>query len=162
MKIAIQLDTDRNIIGTVTTNEFGAELQVKLFKDKGWTLVDSNPAFSIDEAFNWTVRESDNKLVHISTGKTPDEETKSSLAELTKEQLKDSLTKDQLQNGLTTLSKQYIEDKANSRMVTTELTKQIADLTVKLNKTNGVDSAPKVPTDVTSTATNDGAVITAK
>ena len=47
-------------------------------------------------------------------------------------------------------------------MVTTELTKQIADLTVKLNKTNGVDSAAKVPTDVTSTATNDGAVITAK
>lgn len=74
MKIAVQLDDNRNIIGTVITNELGAELQVKLFKDKGWTLVDSDPAFSIDESFKWTIRESDNKLVHISTGMTPDEE----------------------------------------------------------------------------------------
>ena len=74
MKIAVQLDKDRNVVNTNVTNEFGAELQVKLFGDKGWTLVDSNPAFSIDESFKWTVRESDNKLVHISTGMTPDEE----------------------------------------------------------------------------------------
>lgn len=74
MKIAIQLDADRNIIGTVTTNELGAELQVKLFSDQGWVLVDSDPAFSIDNKYSWTIRESDNKLVHISTGMTPDEE----------------------------------------------------------------------------------------
>jgi len=160
MEIAVYLDDDKNIIGVNNTNDIAAEMQAN---EEGWTLIqNTNPAFSIDTMYEWTVRESDNKLVHKSTGKTPDEETKASLVELTKEQLKDSLTKDQLQNGLTTLSKQYIEDKANSRMVTTELTKQIADLTVKLNKTNGVDSAPKVPTDVTSTATNDGAVITAK
>jgi len=160
MEIAVYLDDDKNIIGVNNTNDIAAEMQAN---EEGWTLIqNTNPAFSIDTMYEWTVRESDNKLVHKSTGKTPDEETKASLVELTKEQLKDSLTKDQLQNGLTTLSKQYIEDKANSRMVTTELTKQIADLTVKLNKTNGVDSAAKVPTDVTSTATNDGAVITAK
>ena len=162
MKIAVQLDNDRNIINTNVTNEFGAELQVKLFKDKGWTLVDGEPSFSVDESYLWTVRESDGLLVHISTGLTPDEETKASLAELTKDQLKDSLTKDQLQNGLTTLSKQYIEDKANSRMVTADLTKQIAELTIKLDKVMGIDPTPKVPTDVTSTATTDGAVITAK
>lgn len=75
MKIAVQLNADRNIIGTVTTSEFGAELQVKLFKDKGWTLVESDPAFSSAESYLWSVRESDNKLVHISTGMTPDEET---------------------------------------------------------------------------------------
>ncbi len=74
MKIAIRLDNDRNIIGTVTTNELGAELQVKLFKDKGWVLVDSDPTFSSAESYLWTIRESDNKLVHISTGMTPDEE----------------------------------------------------------------------------------------
>lgn len=74
MKIAVQLDNDRNIIGTVTTNELGAELQVKLFKDKGWVLVDSDPAFSSAESYLWTIRESDNKLVHVSTGMTPDEE----------------------------------------------------------------------------------------
>ena len=74
MKIAVQLDSDRNIIGTVTTNELGAELQVKLFKDKGWTLVESDPAFSSAESYLWTVRETDNTLVHISTGMTPDEE----------------------------------------------------------------------------------------
>ncbi|WCG36326.1 hypothetical protein [Companilactobacillus farciminis] len=162
MKIAVQLNSDRNIIGTVTTSEFGAELQAKLFKDKGWVLVDSDPAFSSAESYLWTICESDNKLVHISTGKTPDEETKSSLVELTKEQLKDNLTKDQLQNGLTTLTKQYIEDKANSRMVTAELTKQIAELTIKLDKVMGANSAPEAPEDVTSTATTSGANITSK
>jgi len=159
MKIAVELSDSRTIKNVNNTNDEGAEKQSIV---SGWTLAESDSAFSIDTMYEWTVRESDNKLVHISTGLTPDEENKSSLVELTKEQLKDNLTKDQLQNGLTTLSKQYIEDKANSRMVTTELTKQIADLTVKLNKANGVDSAPKVPTDITSTATNDGAVITAK
>jgi len=128
----------------------------------GWTLVDSDPAFNIDNKYQWTVRESDNKLVHKSTGLTPDEETKSSLVELTKDQLKDSLTKEQLQMGLTALSKQYIEDKANSRMVTAELTKQIAELTIKLDKVMGIDPTPEAPTDVTSTATKDGATITAK
>lgn len=75
MKIAVQLDNDRNIVGTVTTSEFGAELQVKLFKDKGWTLVDNDPAFSSSDSYLWTVRQADNKLVHLSTGMTPDEET---------------------------------------------------------------------------------------
>jgi len=75
MKIAVQLDNDRNIINTNVTNEFGAELQVKLFKDKGWTLVDGDPSFSVDESYLWTVRESDNKLVHVSTGMTPAEES---------------------------------------------------------------------------------------
>ncbi|WDT66114.1 hypothetical protein NV391_02595 [Companilactobacillus crustorum] len=71
MKIAIQLNSDRNIIGIYSSPESGAEQQSKI---EGWTLVDSDPAFSIDEMFKWTVRKSDNKLVHISTGMTPDEE----------------------------------------------------------------------------------------
>lgn len=159
MEIAVYLDDGRNIIGVNNTNNLAAEMQAN---EKGWTLVDSDPAFSINEMYKWTIRQSDNKLVHISTGMTPDEETKTSLVELTKDQLKDSLTKDQLQMALTTLTKEYIEDKANSRMVTTELTNRIAELTIKLDKVMGIDPTPETPTDVTSTATTDGAVITAQ
>ncbi|WP_334351663.1 hypothetical protein [Companilactobacillus sp. HBUAS56257] len=159
MEIAVYLDDSRNIINVNDTNDIAAEKQAK---EKGWILIQSDPAFLVSESYLWTVRESDNKLVHISTGLTPDEETKVSLVELTKDQLKDSLTKDQLQMALTTLTKEYIEDKANSRMVTTELTRQIADLTIKLDKVMGIDLTPKVPTEIKSVATTDGAVITAQ
>lgn len=160
MEIAVYLDDGRNIIGVNNTNNLAAEMQAN---EKGWTLIqNSDPAFSIDEMFKWTVRESDNKLVHISTDMTPDEETKESLTNLTKEQLNDSLTKAQLQMALTTLTKEYIEDKANSRMVTTELTRQIADLTIKLDKVMGIDPTPTAPSEVKSVATNDGAVISAQ
>lgn len=128
----------------------------------GWTEVENDPAFNIENMMEWTVRESDGLLVHISTGLTPDEETKESLTNLTKERLNDSLTKTQLQMALTTLTKEYIEDKANSNLVTNELTRQIAELTIKLDKVMGIDPTPETPTDVTSTATTDGAVITAQ
>ncbi|AKP03591.1 hypothetical protein ABB44_08210 [Companilactobacillus farciminis] len=159
MKISIKLDTNRNIIGINNTNDSAAETQSKI---KGWLLVESDPAFSIDNKELWTVRESDNALVHVKTGLTPDEETKESLTSLTKEQLNDSLTKAQLQTALTTLTKEYIEDKANSRMVTAELTNRIADLTIKLDKVMGIDPTPQSPTEVKSVATNDGAVISAQ
>lgn len=72
MEIAVYLDDDRNIINVNDTNDVAAEKQAK---EKGWTLIlNSDQAFSIDEMYKWTVRESDNKLVHISTGMTPDEE----------------------------------------------------------------------------------------
>jgi len=159
MEIAILLKDDKSVDQIVGT---GAKEQVELFGNQGWILIDSDPAFSSAESYLWTIRESDNKLVHISTGLTPDEETKASLAELTKDQLKDSLTKDQLQTALTTLTKEYIEDKANSRMVTNELTKQIADLTIKLDKVMGIDPTPTTPSEVKSVATVDGAVISAQ
>lgn len=160
MEIAVYLDDSRNIINVNDTNDIAAEMQAN---EKGWTLIqNSDPAFSIDKMYEWTVRESDNKLVHKSTGLTPDEETKDSLTNLTKQQLNDSLTKDQLQMALTTLAKEYIEDKANSRMVTTELTRQIADLTIKLDKVMGIDPTPQSPTEVKSVATVDGAVISAQ
>jgi len=159
MEIAILLKDDKSVDQIVGT---GAKEQVELFGNQGWILIDSDPAFSSAESYLWTIRESDNKLVHISTGLTPDEETKASLAELTKDQLKDSLTKDQLQTALTTLTKEYIEDKANSRMVTAELTKQIAELTIKLDKVMGIDPTPTTPSEVKSVATVDGAVISAQ
>lgn len=40
----------------------------------GWTQVENDPAFNIENMMQWTVRQADNCLVHISTGMTPDEE----------------------------------------------------------------------------------------
>ena len=71
MKIAVRLNEDKIVINTNNTNEKAAKEQTK---KEGWTLVESDPAFSIETEYLWTVRESDNKLVHISTGMTPDEE----------------------------------------------------------------------------------------
>jgi chromosome condensin MukBEF ATPase and DNA-binding subunit MukB len=160
MEIAVYLDDGRNIIGVNNTNNLAAEMQAS---EKGWTLIqNSDPAFSIDNMYEWTVRESDGLLVHKSTGKTPDEETKASLVELTKDQLKGQLVDNQFQQAVTVMTKQAIKDKLTSQMAITELTKQVVDLTVKLDKANGVDSTPETPTDVTSTATTSGANITAK
>jgi len=92
MEIAVQLNNNRNIINTNVTNEFGAELQVKLFKDKGWTLVESDPTFLVNERYLWTIRESDNRLVHVSTGMTPDEESQNNITELTKGNLANQMT----------------------------------------------------------------------
>ncbi len=72
MEIAVYLDGDRNIIGVNSTNDIAAEKQAN---EKGWTLIqNSDPTFSIDNMYEWTVRESDGLLVHKSTGMTPDEE----------------------------------------------------------------------------------------
>ncbi|WP_125764402.1 hypothetical protein [Companilactobacillus hulinensis] len=71
-KVAIQLDDSRKIIGYASENTAEAQSQFE-----GWILVDNDPAFLVGDMYFWTVRESDNKLVHIATGMTPDEETNS-------------------------------------------------------------------------------------
>lgn len=139
MKIAVQLDNGRNIIGTVTTNELGAELQVKLFKDKGWVLVDSDPTFSSSDSYLWTVRKSDNKLVHISTNMTPDEESQNNFTTLTMQNL--NLTKDvkEAQTGITSLTQaqlQDAQDKADIKNGMTEITKQLAAMQLQLASQN--------------------------
>jgi len=56
MEIAVYLDNDRNILGVNNTNDIAAEMQAN---EEGWTLIqNSNPAFSIDNMYEWTVRES--------------------------------------------------------------------------------------------------------
>jgi len=139
MKIAIQLDSDRNIIGTVTTNEFGAELQVKLFKDKGWTLVDSDPAFLSSESYLWTVRESDSKLVHIATNMTTDEESQQNFTILTMQNLETSKDVKEAQSGITALTQaqlQDVQDKTDIKNGLTEVTKQLATMQLKLATLN--------------------------
>jgi len=72
LKIAVELDKNGSIGDVNMTNENAALEQSKI---EGWTLVDSISTFSIETKYLWTVRQTDNKLVHISTGMTPDEET---------------------------------------------------------------------------------------
>ena len=139
MKIAIQLDSDRNIVGTVTTNEFGAELQVKLFKDKGWTLVDNDPAFLNSESYFWTVRESDSKLVHIATNMTPDEESQHNFTTLTMQNLATSKDVKEVQSGITALTQSQLadtQDKIDIKNGLTEVTKQLAAMQLKLATLN--------------------------
>ena len=129
MEIAVYLDDGRNIIGVNNTNNLAAEMQAN---EKGWTLIqNSDPAFSIENKELWTVRESDNVLVHISTGMTPDEETKHAISELTKQNLTGQMTNSQVQSAVTALTKQNLqltEDSQNYKSAITALTQQIANL----------------------------------
>jgi len=142
MEIAVYLDDDRNIISVNNTNNLAAEKQAN---EKGWTLIqNSDPAFSIDEMFKWTVRESDNKLVHKSTGKTPDEENKDALAELTKQNLAGQLTDTQVQSAVTDLTKQNLQltqDCTDYKTAITALTQQIAELKVATTTTTTATAA---------------------
>ena len=155
-QIAVKLD-NTTIIGVVVGRAVS-----KYESEKGWRLVENDPMFSVDSVSAWTVREPDSKLVHKSTGKTPDEETKDTIKILTESQLTSKLTNDQVQQAFKAMTTQIIQDKLTAQTAITALTKQVADLTIKLDRANGVDSAPEAPTNVTSTATNDGAVVTAK
>lgn len=134
MKIAVRLNEDKIVINTNNTNEKAAKEQAK---KEGWALVESDPAFSIETEYLWTVRESDNKLVHISTGLTPDEETKDAIAQLTKQNLTGQLTSTQIQSSVTALTKQNLQltqDSQNYKSAITALTQEIASL--KLENTN--------------------------
>lgn len=75
VKIAFKQDDDGNI------TDF-AEYPSSLNQDtnKGWIVVEGDPAFSISDKFLWTIRPSDNVLVHKSTNMTPAEETRQALA----------------------------------------------------------------------------------
>ncbi|MBL3531060.1 hypothetical protein JMJ99_06725 [Companilactobacillus zhachilii] len=155
MKIAVQLDDNRNIIGTVTTSEFGAELQVKLFKDKGWTLVDNDPAFSVNESYLWTVRESDNKLVYLSDNQTPEERNQTSITALTQDGLATKMTTIQLQTAVTALTKSNLQltldntqlkaNRDTNQKAITDLTKEMMDFKLQAASTN----ASKTDTETT-------------
>ena len=64
-KISVKLNSDGSVSNILNFK----------YKKEGWILVDSDSAFSKENKFLWTVRESDNKLVHIATGMTPSEES---------------------------------------------------------------------------------------
>lgn len=98
---------------------------------KGWILVDSDPTFSIENKFLWTVRESDNTLVHISTGKTPDEERDTVISNLTLKNLQQANEITELKkisSSQTLQSLQDAQDKENLKKVATSKATQILEL----------------------------------
>ncbi|APX72851.1 hypothetical protein M5C72_07040 [Companilactobacillus allii] len=112
---------------------------------KGWILIESDPAFNISDMSNWTIRESDNKLVHISSNQTPDEENQNAITELTKQGLNQTLTVGQLQSAVTEVTKQNLDlardniqlkqDKTDMQSAITELTKQVITLSTPASTT---------------------------
>lgn len=143
MKIAVKLNQDNSIQYTNATNEDSA---LKQSRYDGWTLVESDPAFSVNESYLWTVRESDNKLVHISTNMTPDEESQNNFTTLTMQNL--NLTKDvkETQSGITSLTQaqlQDAQDRADIKNGMTEITKRLAAMQLQLatqNTTNTTEA----------------------
>ncbi|APX72096.1 hypothetical protein M5C72_02820 [Companilactobacillus allii] len=139
-KVALMLDDNRNI-----TNF--AEYPYSLNQDtsKGWILVESDPAFNISDISNWTIRGSDNKLVHISSNQTPDEENQNAITELTKQGLNQVLTVGQIQSAVTEVTKQNLDlardniqlkqDKTDMQSAITELTKQVITLSTPVSTT---------------------------
>jgi len=128
MKIAITLNEDRSINETNETNEDAA---IKQSKFDGWFLVDSNSFFIESEKHLWTVRESDNALVHIATNQTPEEEKNAIITQLTLQNL--SLSNDisdlkKLTKAQTLQSLQDAKDKSEQKEVITGLTKEILEL----------------------------------
>lgn len=134
VKIAIQLNDDRTIIGYAS--ETTAEQQAKY---DGWILVDSDPAFSVDDMYSWTVRELDNMLVHTTTMMTSDEESKNNITVLTIQNLNMSKDIKEAQSGITSLTQAQLEDakdKADIKNGLTEITKQLAAVQLQMAASN--------------------------
>ncbi|GEO64478.1 hypothetical protein [Companilactobacillus nantensis] len=131
MKIAVQLNSDRNIIDTYLSPEDGAKLQVQKYSNQGWLLVDSDSTFSTENEYQWTVRESDNKLVHINTNQTPEEERDTVISNLTLQNLQQANEITELKkfsSSQTLQSLQNAQDKENLQKVATSQAMQILEL----------------------------------
>lgn len=138
----IAVEIKNGIVSNIATEK---SAQAYASKD-GWMLVESDPAFLPSEMYKWTVRQADNKLVHISTGMTPDEESQNNFTTLTMQNL--NLTKDvkETQSGITSLTQaqlQDAQDKADIKNGMTEITKQLAAMQLQLatkNTTNTTEA----------------------
>jgi len=123
-KIAIMLKNDA-IDNVVISNPSDYK------NDKDWIIVDADSNFVIDEKFLWTIRNSDNKLVHISTNQTSEEEKNTVITQLTLQNL--SLKNDvsdlkKLSTAQALQSLQDSKDKSEQQEVITGLTKKILEL----------------------------------
>lgn len=114
--------------------------------EEGWVLVESNPTFSIDNKYQWTVRESDNKLVHVSTIMTPAEESQQNFTTLTMQNLATSKSVKEVQSGVTTLTQAQLadaQDKTDLKNGMTELTKQLAAVQLQMASQNTTTTEAK-------------------
>lgn len=131
MRIAVLLDEDRNIMQVYESPEDGAKKQVEKYGNDGWILVENNEKFLTIEKGLWTVRESDNSLVHIESNQTPEEERDTVISNLTLQNLQQA-------NEITELKKfsssqalqslQDAQDKENLQKVATSQAMQILEL----------------------------------
>ncbi|HCD08243.1 MAG TPA: hypothetical protein DEQ50_08320 [Lactobacillus sp.] len=126
--IAVQLEKDKSILNTYLKPESGV---IRQGKEPGWEVVNNVSGFLDAEKHLWTVRQSDNTLVHISTNKTPEEEKNSVIAQLTLQNL--ALSNDiadlkKLSTAQTLQSLQDAKDKSDQNEVITGLTKEILEL----------------------------------
>lgn len=128
MKIAVLLNSDRDIVKVNNTNDEGAQRQSYL---DGSTIVDTNYYFKVENKDNWTIRESDNVLVHKDTNQTPEEEKSAVITQLTLQNLSlsnDILDLKKLTTAQTLQSLQDAKDKSEQNEVITGLTKEILEL----------------------------------
>lgn len=130
-EIYVLLNKDRNI------------LEVSTFYQSGnWIKVEYNSEFSIDEMYKWTVRESDNALVHISSNQTPEEEKNTVITKLMLQNLTQSNEIDELKKISTAQALQALQDskdKEEQQKVITNLTVQILKLQQTSSSTDDVE-----------------------
>lgn len=160
VKVAFKQDDDGNITDI-------AEYPSSLYQDKnkGWIVVEDDPTFSISEKFNWTIRPTDNALVHKSTNMTPDEEHNDVLTKLTLQNLQLTKIIEDLKTALTTSTKQNLSlmaDNADQKNISDELQSAVTQLTKEVIGMKAAPAPAPAPDTTlstepdTSTATENG------
>lgn len=133
MKIAIHINDIGIISEIVSTSEEAAR---EKSQDPEWTLVDEDIEFKIDNQFNWTLRQNDNKLVHRDTNMTPQEEKNTVITNLTLQNLTQANEITELKKfstAQTLQSLQDAQDKNGLQKVITNQTMQILELQKSIN-----------------------------
>jgi len=136
MIIAVQLNQNNQINNVNLTDEDTAIRQSKI---ADWLLVNADSSFSISNRDKWTVRESDNKLVHVDTNMTPDEESQQNFTTLTMQNLATSKNVKEVQSGVTALTQSQLadaQDKIDIKTGLTEVTKELASMRLQLATLN--------------------------
>ncbi|WP_125711775.1 hypothetical protein [Companilactobacillus kedongensis] len=155
VKLAFKQDSDGNITDVA---EYPSSLYQN--KSKGWIVVEDEPAFSIDEKFLWTIRPSDNVLVHKSTNMTPGEEHNDVLTKLTLQNLQLTKIIEDLKTALTTSTKQNLSlmaDNADQKNTSDELQSAVTQLTKEVIGIKAAQEPDTTSADTdTSTTTDNG------
>lgn len=154
-KIAIRLNDD-GIIKEM------AEYPSSLYQDtnKGWILIEDDPAFNLSDMTDWVIRPADNVLVHKSTNMTPSEEHNDVLTKLTLQNLQLTKIIEDLKTALTTSTKQNLSlmaDNADLKNTSDELQSAVTQLTKEVIGIKAAQEPDTTSADTdTSTATENG------
>lgn len=99
--------------------------------EEDYILIENDPSFSINDRFMWTIRFEDNKLVHISSNQTSEEEKNAVITNLTLQNLQQANEITELKefsSSQTIQSLQDAQDKENLQKVATSQAMQILEL----------------------------------